>query len=96
MQGLSQKQFKISQTLHGANPLPVTRHARLRTYHGFRAGGVLTRQALPVVLRSKTKITRSSGSLVIFSLFERFTERSIKAIMLAQEECRKIGDLEVS
>lgn len=34
-------------------------------------------------------------ALVISAVFERFTERSIKTVLLAQQECRSLGTPEV-
>lgn len=39
--------------------------------------------------------TRGRGRLQIVAVFERYTERAIKAVMLAQQEAKLLGSLEV-
>ena len=61
--------------------------------------------SLPAALRAgKASMTssssaasrrRSSPSLVVKAVFERFTERAIKAVMLSQTEAKTLGSSEV-
>eukprot|EP00899_Mesostigma_viride_P004427 jgi/Mesvir1/13986/Mv21638-RA.1 len=41
--------------------------------------------------RASMKVGRRGGKKVIVMMFERFTEKAIKVIMLAQEEARRLG-----
>jgi hypothetical protein len=72
---------------------------RVHQYVGLRACGVST---CPNALARVTQGMKASNAsprgrrLVVFALFEKFTERSIKSVMLAQEWARNNGDPEVS
>ena len=58
--------------------------------------------SLPAALRAGRALTssssatrRPSSSLVVKAVFERFTERAIKAVMLSQTEAKNLGSSEV-
>lgn len=51
----------------------------------FRLGGAFALNAR----------TRGRGRLQIVAVFERYTERAIKAVMLAQQEAKLLGSMEV-
>lgn len=70
---------------------------KLRSFTGLRGGNALDTMARPgQTLHSKvaaaTSVRRGRGSRgVVKAMFERFTEKAIKVIMLAQEEARRLG-----
>nr|GLL49127.1 ATP-dependent Clp protease ATP-binding subunit ClpA homolog CD4A, chloroplastic-like isoform X1 [Ipomoea trifida] len=75
-----------------------TTSSRLRAFTGLRGCNALDTITRPrhTTLHSKvaavTFIRKERGSrFVIKAMFERFTEKAIKVIMLAQEEARRLG-----
>ena len=48
-------------------------------------------QGVPSRLALGRRGARSKSKLVVKSMFERFTEKAIKVVMLAQEEARRLG-----
>ena len=75
------------------------RPQQLIAYTGFRAGGLLGARASPslqaVVGKAVTRVAQRSGAKCqrarTSMMFERFTEKAIKVVMLAQEEARRLG-----
>jgi ATP-dependent Clp protease ATP-binding subunit ClpC len=55
--------------------------------YGFLGQRVAGRVAQPTAARKSGRASR----LVVKSMFERFTEKAIKVVMLAQEEARRLG-----
>lgn len=75
-----------------------TTSSRLRAFTGLRGCNALDTITRPrhTTLHSKvaavTFIRKERGSrFVVKAMFERFTEKAIKVIMLAQEEARRLG-----
>jgi hypothetical protein len=58
------------------------------SYMGQR---LVARPAAPSMYVAKKSFARGKQTLVITSMFERFTEKAIKVVMLAQEEARRLG-----
>lgn len=74
--------------------LVPSHHATLKSFSGFRAGAPLCSPAV-VGSASPTVARRSRALQPVRALFEKFTERSIKSVMLAQEMSRTCGAMEV-
>jgi hypothetical protein len=65
-------------------------------YSGLRT--LLTRNASRFRVGGTFALKRrdwTRGSLQVVAVFERYTERAIKAVMLAQQEAKLLGSLEV-
>jgi len=73
---------------------------KINGYSGFRtlnghqfSDAAILRVAL---LKKSTHGPSETGRrLQVYALFEKFTERSIKSVMLSQEICRSLGETEV-
>lgn len=66
----------------------------IRSFSGFRPSGVLgsTNTATFQKVTAKSLASKKNGSrMVVTAMFERFTEKAIKVVMLAQEEARRLG-----
>jgi hypothetical protein len=72
----------------------------IKSYAGFRATGALPRQNLVSGLRFHSQkgshCVQGRSRNVVYALFEKFTERSIKSVMLAQEWARNNSETEAS
>ncbi len=68
-------------------------HRRITSFSGLGRSATLSRQlsGLPMISRKQSE----RKCHVVYALFEKFTERSIKSVMLAQEWARNNGELEV-
>ncbi|KAI3521090.1 hypothetical protein L1887_10549 [Cichorium endivia] len=70
---------------------------RMRTFSGLRGSNALdnimkTRQDFHSKVALATSVRRQKASRIVpKAMFERFTEKAIKVIMLAQEEARRLG-----
>lgn len=96
--------FQINSQTLARNPRHVGSAASrlsIKSFSGLRAsgahplylGGFVSRLGLNSQKRSQYIQGRSRH--VVYALFEKFTERSIKSVMLAQEWARNNGELEV-
>lgn len=73
--------------------------APFQSFSGMRKASVIDTLAvkqgkdLKSVVAQSTAVSRQSGASrgVVTAMFERFTEKAIKVIMLAQEEARRLG-----
>ena len=66
----------------------------IRSFSGFRPSGLLgsTKTASFQKVTAKSLASKKNGSrMVVTAMFERFTEKAIKVVMLAQEEARRLG-----
>lgn len=97
--------FQINSQTLARNPRHVGSAASrlsIKSFSGLRAsgahplylGGLVSRLGLNSQKRSQYIQGRSRH--VVYALFEKFTERSIKSVMLAQEWARNNGELEAS
>lgn len=74
----------------------------IKSFSGLRAsgtppvylGGSVFR--LRLNLQKRSQYIQGRSRHVIYALFEKFTERSIKSVMLAQEWARNNGEIEAS
>eukprot|EP00850_Spirogloea_muscicola_P003612 SM000014S00400 [mRNA] locus=s14:1172252:1178828:- [translate_table: standard] len=91
-----------SQCRHGVRPCaaagssrtpPVVQAAGLRGHNGNAAvaAGGRDRSFVSVVSRRIRAAGSGSGAARTVAMFERFTEKAIKVVMLAQEEARRLG-----
>eukprot|EP00850_Spirogloea_muscicola_P013964 SM000097S24817 [mRNA] locus=s97:526472:533074:+ [translate_table: standard] len=91
-----------SQCRHGVRPSaaagssrtpPVEQAAGLRGHNGNAAvaAGGKDRSFVSVVSRRIRAAGSGSGAARTVAMFERFTEKAIKVVMLAQEEARRLG-----
>lgn len=89
-------------TLQNGRAHSVGKQQQLVTFTGFRKSGMLDNlgaRGSPHSLQSAVRkaITSSNGRKgakclrVTRMMFERFTEKAIKVVMLAQEEARRLG-----
>ena len=73
---------------------------KITSYAGFRATGAVQSHAFVSGLRlsssRRSDCVQGRSRHVVYALFEKFTERSIKSVMLAQEWARNNGETEVS
>ena len=74
------------------------RNARmLQDFTGFRTGSSMqlqegsSAQTLRAAVQSRTRAGKRGGAMATRMMFERFTEKAIKVVMLAQEEARRLG-----
>lgn len=58
---------------------------------GFLGQRVSSGRAMVAAAPSRSGRTGRGGGLVVRAMFERFTEKAIKVVMLAQEEARRLG-----
>lgn len=71
--------------------------SRMQGFLGLRGNNVLdtlgrSRQSFGGKVRQAMNVPKGKGSRgVVKAMFERFTEKAIKVIMLAQEEARRLG-----
>lgn len=71
--------------------------SRMQGFMGLRGNNVLdtlgrSRQSFGGKVRHAMSVPKGKGSRgVVKAMFERFTEKAIKVIMLAQEEARRLG-----
>lgn len=73
---------------------PCASAAHLRGSNTSAAWGA---RVLPLVGRPQAGGSRTRARVVsVRAVFEKFTERAIKAVMLAQQEAKNLGALEVS
>jgi hypothetical protein len=101
MSSLTKFQINSKQTL-SKNPCYVGSAASARltikSFSGLRASGMLTRQGLVpnlgLISQRRSQSVQGRSRHVVYALFEKFTERSIKSVMLAQEWARNNGELE--
>eukprot|EP00667_Euglena_gracilis_P001705 EG_transcript_1707 len=70
-----------------AAPLPMSSSALAAAGSSMNVVGIAPNYRLAVVSSTHKKHIR----FAVFALFERFTEKAVKVIMLAQEEARKSG-----
>ncbi|KAJ0261828.1 Chaperone protein ClpC1 [Hirschfeldia incana] len=77
--------------------LQVSGSSRMQGFMGLRGNNVLdtlgrSRQSFGGKVRHAMNVPKGKGSRgVVKAMFERFTEKAIKVIMLAQEEARRLG-----
>lgn len=70
---------------------------RMRNFSGLRGGNALdtlgsTSECFYSKMRAVLSVRKGTASRgVVRAMFERFTEKAIKVIMLAQEEARRLG-----
>lgn len=99
-------QFKLTQYTGGSKTLTKgTLQGRLNIrynhtingYQGFRSlGGGRASTTSDLRARSLPSVKGVRGQRhLVYALFEKFTERSIKSVMLSQEICRSLGQTEV-
>ena len=88
---------------NSGNVGPAATNRVLKSFSGLRASQPLPRQGLGsgLPLISQTRRTHfvqgnRSSRHGVYALFEKFIERSIKSVMLAQEWARNNGELEAS
>ena len=90
----------MAQGSNNRGPAPLafpqgrfTHRPALHSYVGLRSSSLQLAHAA----RAEWLITGGRGrrSLRVHALFEKFTERSIKSVMLAQEEARRLLSAEV-
>eukprot|EP00898_Chlorokybus_atmophyticus_P008890 jgi/Chlat1/9001/Chrsp94S08284 len=88
----AQAQLATRATL-GHRATTRTASATLSTYDGFRrsTAPALGRDAFAAARLSSSKTSGSNRRQPVVMMFERFTEKAIKVIMLAQEEARRLG-----
>ena len=43
------------------------------------------------IVINRPKLAPAGGAVIIFTMFERFTERAVRVIMAAQEEAKRLG-----
>ncbi|KAJ0113680.1 hypothetical protein Patl1_01306 [Pistacia atlantica] len=94
--GQSQESWKSRRNVRMMSCLqaPVL---RMRNFSGLRGSNALdTLAKRGISFHSRVGISLSSGRrrtgrMVVKAMFERFTEKAIKVIMLAQEEARRLG-----
>lgn len=67
---------------------------RINSYHGFKSNKS-SASAFTQIVNNRSLSHKRRSSVVVHALFEKFTERSIKSVMLSQEICREFGDKEV-
>lgn len=72
-----------------SRPVRMAAFVGLRSAHSFTVTPVSNFRSTVASYRSSRRGRR--GRFVIRSMFERFTEKAIKVIMLAQEEARRLG-----
>lgn len=91
-------QIKGSKSRRGAKMLCTMRAPplRLRSFSGLRTSNALDTmvnpsQSLHLKVASCTSGRRKAVRMAPRAMFERFTEKAIKVIMLAQEEARRLG-----
>ena len=77
--------------------LAASHGVNISTFNGLRASGALrSRNSLPGLQFTARNPSRGARHLRVQALFEKFTERSIKSVMLAQEWARNASDTEVN
>lgn len=72
-----------------SRPVKMSAFVGLRSVHSFSVTPVSTSRSTVASYRSSQQRRRSP--FVTRAMFERFTEKAIKVIMLAQEEARRLG-----
>ncbi|KAK3136388.1 hypothetical protein QOZ80_5BG0433260 [Eleusine coracana subsp. coracana] len=72
-----------------SRPVKMSAFVGLRSVHSFSVTPVSTSGSTVASYRSSQRTRRSC--FVTRAMFERFTEKAIKVIMLAQEEARRLG-----
>ncbi|GJM87693.1 hypothetical protein PR202_ga03671 [Eleusine coracana subsp. coracana] len=72
-----------------SHPVKMSAFIGLRSVHSFSVTHVSTSRLTVASYRSSQRARRSR--FVTRAMFERFTEKAIKVIMLAQEEARRLG-----
>ena len=94
MQTLAQTGRCAPQTAGGRHASRTTQQ-HLAPFSGFRRAGVVdrTERSSAATLQAAVAKRTSSrgGKMVTKAMFERFTEKAIKVVMLAQEEARRLG-----
>ena len=83
--GSGRRVLVAAQRIGGRTRKAVQCHAALSS--GFLGQRVAGRMAVAPAARKAGR----AGRLVVKSMFERFTEKAIKVVMLAQEEARRLG-----
>ena len=94
---LAGHQTLATRGVHAFSSAPS--NVNINKYAELRACGVsqgLNRACGLVAVRGSINGRSTRGARhVVYALFEKFTERSIKSVMLAQEWARNSGDTEV-
>ncbi|XP_062204003.1 chaperone protein ClpC2, chloroplastic-like [Phragmites australis] len=72
-----------------SRPVRMSAFVGLRSIHSFSAAPVSNARSTVASYRSSQRTKRSR--FVTRAMFERFTEKAIKVIMLSQEEARRLG-----
>jgi ATP-dependent Clp protease ATP-binding subunit ClpC len=94
MQTLAQTGRCAPATAGGRHASRTTQQ-HLAPFSGFRRAGVVdrTERSSAATLQAAVAKRTSSrgGKMVTKAMFERFTEKAIKVVMLAQEEARRLG-----
>lgn len=101
--GLNTRSPTTNQVQSVPNCAAGRQHAQkkvqLSAFAGFRQGGVVDALgSRPKAATLQAAVQRSVGASrgrgtrqVTHAMFERFTEKAIKVVMLAQEEARRLG-----
>jgi hypothetical protein len=63
----------------------------VRAASSYMGQKLVARPAAPSMYVAKKSYAKGKQRLVITNMFERFTEKAIKVVMLAQEEARRLG-----
>ena len=85
----------LSNSTHALHALPSLSRGG-SSLHGSRASAAWgSRLSLSVSSAATLRRTASRGFQPVRAVFEKFTERAIKAVMLAQQEAKNLGVLEV-
>ena len=89
----SSKSRRATTKLHGTSSVPL----RIQGFSGLRSSNALdcvsqSGRTFHSLVNATISAPRGKGSRgVAVAMFERFTEKAIKVIMLAQEEARRLG-----
>ena len=94
MQTLAQTGRCAPQTAGGRHA-SRTSQQHLAPFSGFRRAGVVDRTERSSAATLQAAVAKRASSrgakMVTKAMFERFTEKAIKVVMLAQEEARRLG-----